>query len=62
MNWKKIIFYVKNEGSNLNIMIIAMKSIMKCETLGLNENFHRICFNHLIFLKHVNMLQLMKKM
>jgi hypothetical protein len=30
---------VKEEWSNLNTMIIALKSIMKCELLGLDENF-----------------------
>jgi hypothetical protein len=31
----KIIAYVKDEGSNLNIMIIVLKSIVKCEIFGL---------------------------
>jgi hypothetical protein len=35
----KIIAYVKDKGSNLNTMTIALKSIVKCEALGLNENF-----------------------
>ncbi len=35
----KIITYIKNEGSNLNIMINAPKFVMKCEALGLKENF-----------------------
>jgi hypothetical protein len=33
--------------SNLNAMIvIASKSIVKCQVLGLNENFQGICFGH----------------
>jgi hypothetical protein len=43
---KKIIRYVKNEGSNLNAMTIALKSIMKCEFLNLNESFQGTCFGH----------------
>jgi len=40
-------------------MIIVLKSIIKCEVLGLNESFQGICFGH-VFLRHVNMLHLMK--
>jgi hypothetical protein len=33
--------------SNLNVMIvIASTSIVKCQVLGLNENFQGICFGH----------------
>ncbi len=35
----KMVVYVKDEGSNLNTMTIALKSIIKCEVLGLDENF-----------------------
>ncbi len=35
----KIIANVKDEGSNLNTMTITLKSIVKCEVLGLDENF-----------------------
>ncbi len=35
----KIIAYVKDEGSNLNTLTIALKSVIKCETLGLEESF-----------------------
>jgi hypothetical protein len=51
---------VKEEGSNLTTMIIALKSTVKCEVLGLGESFQGICFDH-FFLQHVNMLQLMKR-
>jgi len=30
----KSIAYVKNEGSNLNTMTIALKFVMKCEVFG----------------------------
>ncbi len=35
----KIIAYVKDEGSNLNILTNALKFVVKCETLGLKESF-----------------------
>jgi hypothetical protein len=35
----KVIAYVKDEGSNLNIMKIIMKFVVKCEVFGLNESF-----------------------
>jgi hypothetical protein len=35
----KIIAYVKDEGSNLNIMTIIMKFVVECEVFGLNESF-----------------------
>jgi hypothetical protein len=41
-------------------MIIAFKSIIKFEVLGLDESFQVASFAH-IFFKHVNMLQLMKR-
>ncbi len=42
----KIIAYVKDEGSNLNIMTIALKYVLKCEVLGLDESFQGTCFGH----------------
>jgi hypothetical protein len=39
----KIIAYVKDEGSNLNTMIIAIKFIVKCEVLSLDESFQGSC-------------------
>jgi len=36
---RKIIVYVKDEGSNLNNMTIALKSIVSCDMLGLKESF-----------------------
>jgi hypothetical protein len=35
----KIITYVKDEGSKLNTMIIALKFVVKCEAFGLDESF-----------------------
>jgi hypothetical protein len=40
---KNKIAYVKDEGSNLNTTI-ALKSIMRCESLGLDESFQGTCF------------------
>jgi hypothetical protein len=57
----KIIVYVKDEGSNLNTLTIASKSVGKCEVLRLNESFQGACFGH-VFSKYVNMLLLMKSL
>jgi hypothetical protein len=43
---KKIIAYVKNDGSNFNAMIIALKVVINCKSFGLEENFQGICFGH----------------
>jgi len=43
---RKIIAYVKDEGSNINTMTIALKSIVNCDLLGLEEKFHGTCFGH----------------
>jgi hypothetical protein len=43
---KKIIAYVTNEGEKLNSMTTIFKSIINCEVLGLEENFHGIFFGH----------------
>jgi hypothetical protein len=43
---RKIIAYVKDEGSNINIMIIALKSIVSCDVLGLEERFQGTCLGH----------------
>jgi hypothetical protein len=43
---KKFITYVKDEGSNLTTMTIALKSIVKCEILGLDESLQNTCFGH----------------
>jgi hypothetical protein len=43
---KKIIAYVKDEGSNLNAMTFVLKFVVNCETLGLQENFNGTRFGH----------------
>jgi hypothetical protein len=46
-NWyglrNKIIAHVKDKGSNLNTMTIALKFVVKCEVLGLDESFQGFC-------------------
>jgi hypothetical protein len=49
------------KGSNLNATTITFKSIVKYEVIGLDENFQGVCLGH-VFLKLVNMLQLMKRL
>jgi hypothetical protein len=49
---------VEDEGSNLNIMIAILKSIISCDVLGLEESFQGTCFGH-VFLKCANMQQWM---
>jgi hypothetical protein len=43
---KNIIVYVKDEGSNLNAMTIALKCIINYEYLSLEESFQGTCFGH----------------
>jgi len=43
---KKNLTYVKDEGSNFNAMTSALKFIMNCESLGLEESFQGTCFGH----------------
>ncbi len=47
---KKYIVYVKDEGSNLNAMTFTLKSIVRCETLGLQKKFIGMYFR-LVFSK-----------
>jgi len=56
----KIIAYVKDEGSNVNTLINALKFVVKCETLGLDESFQGISLV-MFFPKHANIPQLMTK-
>jgi len=46
---RKIIVYVKDEGSNLYTMTTTLKSIVNCDMLGLEEIFQGICFGHAFF-------------
>jgi hypothetical protein len=51
MDWKKhTIAYVKDERSNLMVMTIILKIIVKFEVLSLDQSFQSICFGH-VFLK-----------
>ncbi len=51
---------MKNERSNLTTMMTTLKSIIKCEVLGLDdESFQGTCFGH-VFPRHASMPQLMK--
>jgi hypothetical protein len=43
---KKIVTCVKDERSNLNGMKITLKFVIRCEILGLDENFQNTCFVH----------------
>jgi len=36
---KKIITYVKDDGSNFNAMTTTLKAIVNCESLNLKESF-----------------------
>jgi hypothetical protein len=44
----------KMTNSNLNAMTYALKSIVSCESLGLEKSFQGTCFGH-AFQRHVNM-------
>ncbi len=46
---KKIITYVKYKRSNLNIMTIVLKSIVRCQLLSLDEGFQGSFFGHVFF-------------
>jgi hypothetical protein len=50
----KIIIYMKDEGSNLNILTNALKFVDKCETLGLEESFRELVLV-MFFSKRANM-------
>ncbi len=43
---KNIIAYVKDEGFNLNAMTSALKYVVNCEFLRLEESFQGTCFGH----------------
>jgi hypothetical protein len=36
---KKIVAYVKDEGFNLNIMVVTLKLVVICDVLSLKESF-----------------------
>ncbi len=37
---------LKMRGSNLNVMTIALTSIVRCELLGLDKKFQDTCFGY----------------
>ncbi len=43
---KKNITYVKDEGFNLNAMIVMLKFVVSCEYLGIEKSFQGTCFGH----------------
>lgn len=46
MVWEKIGLHVKDEGYNLNIMIIVFKYVVNYELLGLEESYQRSWFEN----------------
>jgi hypothetical protein len=57
---RKIIIYVEDEISNMNIMIITLKSIISCDMLGLEESFKALVLG-MHFPSLANILQQKKK-
>ncbi len=53
---RKIIVYVKDEGSNLNTMTTNLNSIVSCDMLGLEEVFKAFVLG-MHFPRLANMLQ-----
>jgi hypothetical protein len=43
---KKIIAFVKNEGTNWNVMISTLMSDVSYDIMGLEETFNGSCFGH----------------
>ncbi len=43
---KKVIVYIKDEGSNINAMTSVLKSIVNCESFGLEQSFQGTRFGH----------------
>jgi len=44
----KVIAYVKNENTNLNILAFALTNVISCELLQLPSPFNGICFGHVM--------------
>jgi hypothetical protein len=44
----KVIAYVKEENTNLNMLAIVLTSVVSCELLQLLSPFSGICFGHAI--------------
>jgi hypothetical protein len=43
---EKNIVYVKDEGSNFNVMIGVLKFVVNCKYLGIEESLQGTCFGH----------------
>jgi hypothetical protein len=46
---RKTCLHVKDEGSNLNVMIIVLKSIVSCECLGLRKKTFKALVLSMLF-------------
>jgi hypothetical protein len=44
----KVIAYVKEENTNLNMLAFALTSVVSCELLQLPSPFSGTCFGHVI--------------
>jgi hypothetical protein len=42
----KVIMHVKNEGSNLNTLVITLSSVVSCALLQVEQPFVGFCFGH----------------
>jgi hypothetical protein len=51
---KKIITFVKYEGTNWNAMISTLMFVVNYDIMGLEESFNGSCFGH-FFPRHANM-------
>ncbi len=49
MVWGEKKTYIKDRGFNFNSMIVALKTIVKCEALGFEENYQGTWFGHAFF-------------
>lgn len=58
---EKNCYLCEDEGSNLNIMTITLKSIVSCEVLGFGDSFQVIILG-MHTLNHVNVPQCMKSL
>jgi hypothetical protein len=45
----KIISYIKDEGTNLNTLVVALTSIVSCAPLQLVSPFNGTYFGHVMF-------------
>ncbi len=44
----KVIIYVKDKGTNLNMLAFALTSVISCELLHLPSPFSGTCFGHVM--------------